>query len=675
MTRNNAHWIWYPGDWEIWLHEQVSVRREMREVIFPPFWRLDQHYSSVIFSYKYELNQPEEVRFIADGQFSVYLDGKDNDRYHDETVILPAGEHELLVAVYSKESVPSLYVEGKTIFSSDQWKVSCYDKHWRQVGSWAKELSSPEMSPSQYRLATQLHSPTEVWDTEDGWLVDFGKETFGYLQLNGITGKSKVTVYYGESKTEAQDREHSVLLDQVNVDGTVDSNFTFTKSRAFRYVLIVPDSKEFTFESIQMHYEYLPVQYRSHFRSSNERLNKIWDTSMYTFHLNTREFFFDGIKRDRWVWSGDAYQSFLMNYYSFYDPDVVKRTLIALRGKDPIVTHINTILDYSLYWFNGIYDYYLYTGDVEFVKTQYENMVSLMDFCLDRRNEEGFMEGKQEDWVFVDWSDIDNRGEVSTIQILLSRSLETMSLVAVMVDDHERASIYKREAKELRKKTIDLFWDAEKGGLVHHRYQGELKDKITKYPNMFALMFGYFNDDQKNKVKEQVMLNPDVQAIKTPYMRFFELAALCEVGEHRFVLNEMLDYWGGMLDLGATTFWEEYDPTQSGNEHYQMYDMKYGKSLCHAWGASPIYLIGKYFLGVRPLKPGYEVYEVEPQLGGLEWFEGTLPVGNGEVDIYMDREKIQVRSSFGKGELKYHKDHSSYKKQIPTDGSWLEVQL
>jgi hypothetical protein len=30
-----------------------------------------------------------------------------------------------------------------------------------------------------------------------------------------------------------------------------------------------------------------------------------------------------------------------------------------------------------------------------------------------------------------------------------------------------------------------------------------------------------------------------------------------------------------------------------------MYGRPFGKSLCHAWGASPIYLLGKYYLGVN----------------------------------------------------------------------------
>ena len=82
-----------------------------------------------------------------------------------------------------------------------------------------------------------------------------------------------------------------------------------------------------------MLYEYLPLDYRGAFKSSDQELNKIWDVSAYTMHLTSREFFIDGIKRDRWVWSGDAYQSYLMNYYLFFDSASVERTLLALRGK------------------------------------------------------------------------------------------------------------------------------------------------------------------------------------------------------------------------------------------------------------------------------------------------------------------------------------------------------
>ena len=93
-----------------------------------------------------------------------------------------------------------------------------------------------------------------------------------------------------------------------------------------------------------------------------------------------------------------------------------------------------------------------------------------------------------------------------------------------------------------------------------------------------------------------MLLNDNIQKITTPYMRFYELEALCAMGEQNYVLKEMKDYWGGMLKLGATSFGKNTIPTKKGAEHYAMYGREFGKSLCHAWGASPIYLLGKYYL-------------------------------------------------------------------------------
>ena len=64
-----------------------------------------------------------------------------------------------------------------------------------------------------------------------------------------------------------------------------------------------------------------------------------------------------------------------------------------------------------------------------------------------------------------------------------------------------------------------------------------------------------------------------------------------------------------------------------------MYGRPFGKSLCHAWGASPLYLLGRYYLGVSPTKPGFEEYAVRPDLGGLEWMEGSVPTPNGAIRV------------------------------------------
>jgi hypothetical protein len=136
-------------------------------------------------------------------------------------------------------------------------------------------------------------------------------------------------------------------------------------------------------------------------------------------------------------------------------------------------------------------------------------------------------------------------------------------------------------------------------------------------------------------------------------MRFYELEALCAMGEQSYVLKEMKDYWGGMLALGATSFWEKYDPKEKGTAHLAMYGRPYGRSLCHAWGASPIYLLGKYYIGVRPTAPGYKTWLAEPALGGLQWMEGTVPTPGGNITMYCNTRQIKVKADTGTGILRF----------------------
>ncbi|MFC3803898.1 alpha-L-rhamnosidase C-terminal domain-containing protein [Cohnella sp. GCM10012308] len=671
-----ATWIWYPGDFEIRLHEKMSVKRRARGVPYPAYWRLDRHYSNVKFRYTYDLPHEEQISIKAEGSYSLYLDGRDNYRSDEPVITLPAGRHEISVSVFNDVEMPALFIEGPNLRTDATWEATSYQNDWVSAGTWTFE--SPSVPPSAFRLAVAPQEPASVEEVQGHPLLDFGRETFGYLRFHNLQGKGKVRIYYGESMSEALSIAECYSLDRfdageaaLQAEGGI---YTLGAAKAFRYAWIHADPGT-TWDRVSMLYEYVPVTYRSAFECSDSKLNEIYAMSLYTLHLNTREFFLDGIKRDRWVWSGDAYQAFLMNYYSFFDLDVTRRTLIALRGKDPLVMHFNTILDYSLYWFVSLYDYYLYTGDFAFIRHYYDRAASLMDFCLAQRNEEGLVEGRQQDWVFVDWADLDNSGAVSTIQILLARGLEAMSAFAAELDDPVASGSYRSLAEELKAKTLSLFWDEARGGLLHHRADGVTQPMLTKHANMFAMTFGYLSPAQQERVIHSVMLNPEVPQIRTPYMRFHEMATLCESRQHDHVLQEVRDYWGGMIDLGATTFWEEYDPSLADDAHYGMYGVTFGKSLCHAWGAGPIYLFGKYFLGVRPLSAGYGTFVVEPQLGGLGWMKGTVPTAGGEVEVDMDASRIRVRATGGHGVLRYRKGGQTIESPIPEDGSWLEASL
>lgn len=659
-----ASWIWYPGDFDIYMSNVMQNRRTERGSFFPVFWKMDSHYVLVDFHKEFTLSQPEEVKLFVEGTYNVKVDGQAISGF-PKTVKIPAGKHKLSLKVYSQGAVPAIFVHGKTIVSDETWLTTFEDKEWIDqsgkvsdksgttfvtAGSW--NLTDPTKLPSQFKLPTKPHQAVSKKKIEAGTLYDFGKETFGFIKLHGLKGKGRASLYYGESPEEALSVDKCETLDHLDVDMAQKKDSIMPLSKAFRYVNYQGNGN-ISVDSVSMLYEYAPVTERGSFKSSDAELNKIYDVAKYTFHLNTREFFIDGIKRDRWVWSGDAYQSYLMNYYSFFDAPTVKRTLLAQRGKDPVTAHINTIMDYSFYWFLGIYDYYKFTGDEKFVHDIYPRMQSLMTYIDGRKNKNGLLEWMPGDWIFIDWADkLSKDGEVSFEQLLYARSLETMALCAKLANDIENATKYDAEAKTLKAKIFELYWNQNKNALVHSRIDDKQTDNVTRYANMFGIFFDYFTPEQKLGVKKNVLLNDKVAKITTPYMRFYELEALCAMGEQSYVLKEMKGYWGGMLKLGATSFWEEYNPDKKGVEHLEMYGRPYGKSLCHAWGASPIYLLGRYYLGVSPVTAGYETFTIEPSLGGLEWMEGKVPTANGDISVYMNKEEIKVSSAVGKGTLK-----------------------
>lgn len=637
-----SRWIWCYGDFELFHSLKLHARRDEFDHNFPPFWRLDDCRHNVRFKKDIELKNPEVITVHAYGVGNVEIDGK---RHAFETSLyLTSGKHTLVVHVLNRDGLPCIYVEGETVASDKSWLVNCYGREWVHAGSseaYADRMDNPQI----FKFCYEKIEPVEKIQVNNGILYDFGRETFAKLRIDVQGGDADI--FYGETKEEALDTGHSYLRAhiraqmQVQLPGaapdasvapqpsqvTLQSQPQEISARAFRYLYLSAVSGEEC--KVQAYYEYLPLERRGSFCCSDETYNKIWDTAAYTFHLNSREFFLDGIKRDRWVWSGDAYQSYLINRYLFFDAEICKRTILALRGSDPVEKHINTIMDYSFYWLMSIYDYYEMTGDREFVGQIYPKMKSLMDFCMGRLDAEGFAVQVEDDWVFIDWAEMDKEGAVCAEQMLLAKSLEATAKCAQLAGENPVA--YQAAFKELREKIDRFFWDEEKGAYIDSFVSG--RRNVTRHANIFALLFGYVDEEKQARIIRKVLQNDDILQIRTPYFKFYELEALCRVGKLPEVTEKIYAYWGAMLSAGATSFWEEYTPKLPWEEQLSMYGDRYGKSLCHAWGASPVYLAGRYYLGVRPLTPGYRTFEVAPNPGGLAWFEGTVPVGKGNVKI------------------------------------------
>jgi hypothetical protein len=132
---------------------------------------------------------------------------------------------------------------------------------------------------------------------------------------------------------------------------------------------------------------------------------------------------------------------------------------------------------------------------------------------------------------------------------------------------------------------------------------------------------------------------------------YYMLEAQAKAGQQQAALDVIRQYWGAMLDLGATTFWEDFDLDwvaqgvtridelpQAGKKDihgdFGAYCYPgFRHSLCHGWSSGPASWLLEHVLGVQIVEPGCKTVRVVPFLGDLQWVEGTYPTPYGAIKI------------------------------------------
>ena len=634
---NKGRWIWYPGDFEIYQGLLQNLSREERGVNWPAFWRIDDCRKNVKFHKEYRLERDTVFTVHSEKTGYILIQGKKFP--FEKPVSLLRGEYRIEVYCGTTAGLPAIYIEGEVIYSDGTWQVEDYVSPAVGAGT-SPYYMLKEQNPEVWEYEERICLPSSEEAKEDGVLYDFGEELTGIIKPSFRGEFRPIMLSYGESETEAKDTKRCYYSQMV-----YDQEEEIPR-RAFRYIFIPGvEAGEISLTAI---HQYVELPSIGSFRCENEGMNRIWKIAETTFKLCSGVFFIDGIKRDKWIWSGDAYQSYFINQYLMFDEDINKRTILALRGNDPVCQHINTIVDYSMYWVISIYNHYMATADKDFVVMVYPKVKTMMQFLEQQLDQQGFIVGKEGDWTFIDWADIDKQGAVCAEQMLLAECWKSMIKLADLTGEDD--SIYKEHYKHLTANINEYFWKPELGAYIDSFASG--KNKVTRHANIFALLFEIADEGQTASILKNVILNEKVDKITTPYFKFYELEALCIAEKYEEVKQIILDYWGSMADQGAATFWEEYDPSQPMESQYGMYDDPYGKSLCHAWAGSPIYLIGRYYMGVRPLKPGYEEFEVAPRCSSFEELECTVPVKDGTVVIQYNKNQLKVTTDRDGGTLR-----------------------
>jgi len=467
-------------------------------------------------------------------------------------------------------------------------------------------------------------------------LLDFGRELQGGLQI--VTGESasrdvKVHVRFGESASEAMSTvgENGETNDHAIRDLTLALPWlgvTEYGNTGFRFVRIdlEGENADLLIKEIRACFIYRDIPYKGSFECDNDRLNKIWMTGAYTVHLNMQNYLWDGIKRDRLVWIGDMFPEMMTISSVFGYNEVVPNSLDLIRDETPINNWMNGYSSYSMWWLLTQYEWYYHTGDVKYLQQQKSYISSLLEKLIGRIRDNG--KENLDGGRFLDWPSSENKAGIDAgLQALMILTIDKGRDLALHLNDKVLADKCEKAVAKLRKYVPDCNNSKQGAALM----------------SLAGLM------DAK-KANDDIIAVGGAKGFSTFY-GYYMLDAMAKAGNYEQAIDIINQYWGAMLDLGATTFWEDFNIDWAKNagridelvpegkvdvhKNYGAYCYKgYRHSFCHGWASGPTAWLSEYVLGVKILKPGCKEILIEPHLGQLKWVKGTYPTPYGVIKIY-----------------------------------------
>ena len=542
---------------------------------------------------------------------------------------------EVLEAVRLPDGGELVHVQARpgdvpAIAGGGPWSV--LDAHGEFVAADCVANANPDCGKLPPHLEPFVRTPVPVTFAEGRY--DAGRETLGWIYARAA---AEPTLFVGESLEELanEDPKH---FEQTTKMTAVPGKSGLWCSRvplAFRYFRFTAPVSDVRVESEM---PVLPLKARF---AASPRLTRMWQTAAHTINLCMRTFLVDGIKRDRLPWSGDFAVSLLSDAATFREQEVIRRTFRALDAAGPDASDVNTLTDYSL-WLVICHDLYQREfADAEFLKRSWPSVRRRVEALLARTDADGFLvkppkfvTEEVRSWRFIDWTLDAHRSDVA-LNMILYAALESAARLAERpaVGAAEDAARWRERAKALRSAIRAKALDPATH-LFRSRFDGAAP-VFLRYANIFAAVFGVAEGREEYEAIGAALEGRTLAAVGTPYVSCFEMLALAKCGRPAGYLACQERIWGGMLDCGATSFWEAWDDRKKDSvAKYEFYRRPFGLSLCHAWGAGPAFLLPRLLVGLEPLEDGYARFAVRPlkEAAGAV-YELTLPAGTLKVEV------------------------------------------
>jgi hypothetical protein len=323
-------------------------------------------------------------------------------------------------------------------------------------------------------------------------------------------------------------------------------------------------------------------------------LQKIDEISLRTLRNCMQTVLEDGPKRDRRLWLGDVRLQALANSVSFKNFDLVKRCLYLHAGllredgflpacvyETPVPrTAANFVIDYAALFAPALIEYVVASGDQQAARDLWPVALCQAQVLEQFIDGNGAYQNPQKMWAFIDWSALHkDAAEFGVLTFGLRRTVD----LADLVGDREASAALRQRLAMMRANAMRHYFDAKNGLFV-----GGPARQISWLSQAWMVLAGVVQGDAAAAVLKAVAAHSTAIKPAGPYGWHYVVEAMVLSGMNREAKAVVLDYWGKMVDLGADTFWEVFDPADQKLSPYRSHLIN---SYCHAWSCTPTYFI------------------------------------------------------------------------------------
>jgi alpha-L-rhamnosidase len=452
------------------------------------------------------------------------------------------------------------------------------------------------------------------WGKSDEFILDFGLHVVGYisfhLEAHGLTidAPCRLRLTFGECPYDVTEDLSSIetwistswLPDEViNVD-YLPADVSLPRRYSFRYlrVQIIDTSPSYKVSFSNMSCQAVSAVAPAHevevFEYRDPILQAMDYVSIFTLRDCMQTVYEDGPRRDRRLWIGDLRLQALTNYHTFQDYNLVKRCLFlfaalpreddslpaCLFEKPKLTPAAAYIVDYDTLFGPIVYDYVRASGDTATGNALWRTIQGSLKRGLSHLQPATgtFDPSSSSWWKFLDWNrDLDS---TASMHGLLLYSLKAVNSLAELLNITPPP--YADTIDRMTASASD-FHDPKTGLFVSGP-----ENQVSLASAAWLSLSGAFPPHICKDALLKALSHPNTVKPLTPYLYHHICEALALVGAEEACLDLMKQYWGGMVEAGADTFWECFDPS---NPRASPYGDVRNNSFCHAWSCTPSYLL------------------------------------------------------------------------------------